>query len=318
MRKSRLLGLSAALVLIALPVWTGEANAIQPGRSYLTNDEAIGPHEHLFSPNGKFILAMQSDGNVVLRKRNQKVVWQSNTHVPNSIFRMQGDGNAVIIAPGNKPIWASNTRGIRGSRIELQDDGNLVVYAAGHLARWATGVPAAPPRSPVAGFRKNDATEYARRYAKHPNRAYRQYSGNDCTNFVSQSMRAGGWSFVGGDALLPRHRANSSKWYYHPDKGRTTYTWSSAQQFFEFTRSSRRTMILDSYFELEQGDILQMDYQKDGVLDHSMVVTGITPLGGVSLYTEPTLSYHTDNTLDLPLHVLLERYPNAGYVPHRT
>lgn len=114
----------------------------------LRSDEKLGPDECLRSSNGKYVLFMQGDGNLVLYFLDASSgadklypMWQSGTagH-PGSIAWMQGDGNFVIYAPGNVAIGNTKTAGHPRAWIQLQIDGNLVVYAPGAPARplWHT------------------------------------------------------------------------------------------------------------------------------------------------------------------------------------
>ncbi len=107
----------------------------------LLPNEQLGVDQRLVSPNGRFTLVMQKDGNLVEYAGGNRAVWASGTSTPQSIVRMQDDGNLVVIAPGNKPVWATGTEGNRNATLELQDDGNVVVYAQGHRAVWSTGIP---------------------------------------------------------------------------------------------------------------------------------------------------------------------------------
>lgn len=91
----------------------------------------------LSSPNNRYVLRMQTDGNLVLYSSG-RAVWASNTYAPGSIVWMQGDGNLVIVAPGNHPIWSSGSRAA-GSILSVQDDGNVVIVAPGNHPVWATG-----------------------------------------------------------------------------------------------------------------------------------------------------------------------------------
>ncbi len=80
------------------------------------------------------------------------------------------------------------------------------------------------------------AVRYAIRHALSANPAYIRY-GNDCTNFVSQCMHAGGWSQIKG-----WYQSNSVWWYTGGIFGvrAASYTWAAAQNFFNFTTSSGR------------------------------------------------------------------------------
>lgn len=110
-------------------------------RDRLLPNEQLDAGQRLVSPNGRFLLIMQKDGNLVEYEDGNRAVWASGTSTPQSIVRMQDDGNVVVIAPGNRPVWATSTDGNRNATLELQDDGNVVVYAQGHRAVWSTGIP---------------------------------------------------------------------------------------------------------------------------------------------------------------------------------
>ncbi|MBP2173106.1 hypothetical protein J3E05_001438, partial [Methanococcus voltae] len=51
---------------------------------------------------------------------------------------MQSDGNLVIYKKDNKPIWASNTDGKGGNKLVMQSDGNLVIYKKDNKPIWAS------------------------------------------------------------------------------------------------------------------------------------------------------------------------------------
>lgn len=90
--------------------------------------------QHLTSPNGKYILTMQSDGNLVLYQ-GSTALWASNTGGPGRRAVMQSDGNLVIYS-GSTAVWSSGTDGYGASRLVLQDDANLVIYRKG-VATWS-------------------------------------------------------------------------------------------------------------------------------------------------------------------------------------
>ena len=133
---------------------------------------------------------------------------------------------------------------------------------------------------------------YARSYALSYNSSYRDFNnsgtqGGDCTNFASQAMRAGGWPDVGGYL----NRTGYEAWWY--DTFTQTYTWVNAHYFYVWT-SNNRASRADNVYNLEPGDVLQMDFDANGDIDHTTIVTKKDANGMIYL------SYHTSNTLDKP------------------
>jgi hypothetical protein len=110
---------------------------LNPGQQITTGTQ-------IASPDGKYVLQMQSDGNLVLRAPGNIPLGDTRTAGHDgTIAVMQTDGNFVLRAPGNIPIWASGTDGHPGTVLQVQDDGNVVLYAPGHQALRVL-FPAAP------------------------------------------------------------------------------------------------------------------------------------------------------------------------------
>lgn len=107
-------------------------NILNPNQSLYVN-------QFLISPNRKYKLIMQTDGNLVLyRVRDNYPLWHTQTHgQPVSRAIMQGDGNFVLYLTNGRPVWATGTQGHPGSYLVLQDDGNLVIYKP--VPIWWTG-----------------------------------------------------------------------------------------------------------------------------------------------------------------------------------
>jgi hypothetical protein len=155
----------------------------------------------------------------------------------------------------------------------------------------------------ASGYNYGAMADYARRYVFNYNPDYRRFE-QDCTNFISQAMRAGGWTDV-----LGWYTSNSAWWYNSENQ---SYTWAGAQNWYWFATRSGRTFILGSIWNLALADVLQLDFDKNGNIDHSMIVTKTTADG------EKYLTYHTTNTLDRSLSSIRLAYPNAAYYAHRT
>jgi len=88
--------------------------------------------------DGRDILTMQADGNLVLYARSIPV-WASNTagHGGAQLV-MQADGNLVVAAPGGRPLWTAGTGGHSGSVLVMQADGDVVIDAPGSVVLWST------------------------------------------------------------------------------------------------------------------------------------------------------------------------------------
>lgn len=88
--------------------------------------ESLMPGEHLFSENRRFVLALQSDGNLVLYK-NGRARWATHTGGPVMRAVLREDGNFLV--EGNGVLWETNTAGHPNAVLVVQNDGNVVLYA---------------------------------------------------------------------------------------------------------------------------------------------------------------------------------------------
>lgn len=94
--------------------------------------------EFLLSPDAQSALALQGDGNLVLRS-NFTVAWNTGPlGISASKLIMQTDGNLVLYSQNNVALWNSETAGNPGARLVLQSDGNMVIYNASNTAIWST------------------------------------------------------------------------------------------------------------------------------------------------------------------------------------
>ncbi|MFD4758921.1 amidase domain-containing protein [Streptomyces sp. NPDC058439] len=167
-----------------------------------------------------------------------------------------------------------------------------------------TGVAVVKPTS----YNYGKIVSYADKYWKNNNKAYRTY-GNDCTNFVSQAMLAGGWGPKGG-ALI--QRTSNKYWFYGPTTFTTSYTWAGAENWYWFAQKhSKRTKILPSVWNLAASDVLQADWDKNGNIDHTMIVTK-------RYQGTPYLTYHTGATHNKSLAKLLSDHKKTWWYAHRT
>jgi hypothetical protein len=169
-----------------------------------------------------------------------------------------------------------------------------------------TPKPAAVPKTGTAYAYKAMAA-YAEKYWNVYNKDYPDFNGQgaggDCTNFVSQSLKAGGWKHV------PGYVYDYTKWFGNAEI--QSHSFIGVNEWSWFAQNSKRTTPLANVYQLEVGDVLQVDFDRDGSKDHTMIVT--YKYGGV-----PYVTYHSNNTLRRSVASLVASYPNAYYYAYRT
>ncbi|HKS21849.1 MAG TPA: amidase domain-containing protein [Thermoanaerobaculia bacterium] len=119
---------------------------------------------------------------------------------------------------------------------------------------------------------------------------YVAYYQHDCSNFASQSIAWGGFPQVKGFYWL------ASSWWYDTWAWPRIHTdsWSIANTLKAFFAQSSRVTLLSSIRDLRVGDVLQADWEGDGWVDHSAIVTGRDSNGNI------WLTYHSYNKKDIP------------------
>jgi len=105
---------------------------------FLESGQSLWANGSISSPDGRFKLLHQTDGNLVLYRWDGAALWASNTFTGYQTY-MQADGNLVTYDSSWNPVWSSNTWGWWGSYLRVQNDGNLVIYTPQGQAIWSTG-----------------------------------------------------------------------------------------------------------------------------------------------------------------------------------
>ncbi|QKY68465.1 amidase domain-containing protein [Lentibacillus sp. CBA3610] len=132
-------------------------------------------------------------------------------------------------------------------------------------------------------YDRRSAVQYAERWWNSYNPDYRKFD-VDCTNYVSQCMRAGGAPMRG----MPE-RENG--WWYQQDNW--SYSWAVAHSlrwYLSGSTSGLKGKEVDSARELMPGDIICYDFEGDGKWDHNTIVVA-KDAGGM-----PLVNAHTDNS----------------------
>ncbi|MDS1029006.1 amidase domain-containing protein [Bacillota bacterium LX-D] len=141
-------------------------------------------------------------------------------------------------------------------------------------------------------YNRQKAVEYALTYALSPNPQY-QYISVDCSNFISQCLRAGSAPMVYG---------TSRPWWYNnmgtanTDDDRWSVSWAVAHSLYWCLKVRGKTNFwglrgieVSNLAELELGDIIQYEGE-DGVIYHSAIVTDFTTENGSKV---PLITQHT-------------------------
>ncbi|MFF9772162.1 amidase domain-containing protein [Streptomyces sp. NPDC013978] len=168
--------------------------------------------------------------------------------------------------------------------------------------------PAPKPKTLTGGaYNYKAMATYTEKYWKNYNPAYRKYNaaGGDCTNYLSQGLLAGGWKQI--STVTPEEY---DTWYYASNG--TADAWIGVNEWSWFTQTAKRTTALANVYQMDIGDVLQVDFNKDGSKDHSMMTTYRSASG------VPYLTYHDADTYRRSVASIIASYPTANYFAYRT
>lgn len=145
-------------------------------------------------------------------------------------------------------------------------------------------------------YNRQVAVEYARKWWNSANPAYPTFQ-VDCTNFISQCLRAGGLKMSG-------YPDRAKGWWI---QGRNwSYSWSVAHALRWYLESSKQlARRVYSIAELKLGDIIFIDFEGDGRMNHSLIVTSF-------INGEPYVHAHTSNSANR--HYLYK--DSSAYTPN--
>ncbi|WJE16684.1 amidase domain-containing protein [Halobacillus sp. ACCC02827] len=132
-------------------------------------------------------------------------------------------------------------------------------------------------------YDRRAAVRYADRWWDSYNPAYRHFD-VDCTNYVSQCLRAGGAPMHGSPA-------RSKGWWY--GSGTWSYSWTVAHALRWYMSGARKGLTateVSSADQLSPGDIICYDFQGNGRFDHNTIVTRKDASG------MPLVNAHTSNS----------------------
>ena len=107
-------------------------------------DLALTPESGIFSPDNRFLLWMQSDGNLVLYYRTgpgwswAPLGWATNTVGSGAdIAYFQSDGNLVLYSPSGV-VWSTGNGGYPCATLQIANDGNLTIQTTDGAIAWSS------------------------------------------------------------------------------------------------------------------------------------------------------------------------------------
>lgn len=157
------------------------------------------------------------------------------------------------------------------NEVELRDEENILKEEIKHQP--VVNEDMSPLAYSTYSFNRVKMTDYAINYAYNYNPNYGDFTnyGGDCTNFVSQIIRAGN---------APLDTTGSYQWYYYNMSNRAP-AWSSANRLFNYLINNdyigpqgRLANSTDISYNMQGGDPVFIDFDGDNVIDHSVSITG--------------------------------------------
>lgn len=151
-------------------------------------------------------------------------------------------------------------------------------------------------------YNNDRAVRYALTYALKPNPEFsffpgRDDGGGDCTNFMSQCLKAGGAPFA----------FDSSPWWYsrksiNPKNDKWSVSWAVAHSLYWTLKVRNQSKLaglkareVKDMQQLELGDIIQYE-DKNGVIYHSAMVTAFANEKGAKV---PLITQHSINGVNI-------------------
>lgn len=168
---------------------------------------------------------------------------------------------------------------LRGSQIALD---RLRPLPEAHASASANqeGSRQAEPEISRPAYDRLKAVRYAELWWNRRNPDYPRVE-NDCTNFISQCLHAGGIPMWGAPV-------RSRGWWH--SRTSWSYSWAVANSLRWYLSRSGNVMKaveVDSVYKLVPGDVICYDFEGDGHWDHNTLVTSIAPSGS------PLVNAHT-------------------------
>ncbi|TRZ35942.1 hypothetical protein CEQ21_09980 [Niallia circulans] len=132
-------------------------------------------------------------------------------------------------------------------------------------------------------YDRRKAVQYAEKWWNSYNPTYHQFE-VDCTNYISQCVRAGG-------APMRGYPNRGTGWWMQNNSW--SYSWAVANAFPRYLEASKqglRAKVVSDVSQLKLGDVICYDFEGDGKYNHTTIVTAKDGNG------EPLVNAHTYNS----------------------
>lgn len=141
-------------------------------------------------------------------------------------------------------------------------------------------------------YDRDTAVAYARKWAFGRNPAYYYFGGigGDCTNFISQCIKAGG---------APENFTKDTGWYYISPSNRAA-AWTSVEYLYRFLIRQEKIGPKGKVVPIKDvqiGDVIQLAFEPNKY-SHSLLVV---KTGKVPTPQNVLIATHSDSALDRPL-----------------
>ncbi|PEA54997.1 hypothetical protein CON64_09940 [Bacillus pseudomycoides] len=123
------------------------------------------------------------------------------------------------------------------------------------------------------------ALDYVNNWWDKRNPDYAKWDPNDCMNYVSQILKAGGIEEKAPSYIKPSGIDTNKDYWYSKKHGDNTFTesstWINVEDFYNFWSKTQRVIMpneLDIMRDVEVGDVIQLQKKSGGRYYHAMFV----------------------------------------------
>lgn len=223
-------------------------------------------------------------------------------------FRFERKGSGGWSLTHDNALWGSQGRESKPTGDGKPADGSKPLAESAPELQFGASARVRPAAAAVGAasgtYNASAASSYAQTYVYTYNSAYQDITDFDCTNFVSQALRAGGWVDAGGFWW------DYYAWWYNLSNHSRTDTWVVAANLRNHVAYSGRGYSLSAFTDLIVGDVMFADwwYASDPDIDHSMLVTQKFS----NNYADIKFTYHDTDRLNYSLASILASNPTSS------